>query len=284
MQLTVRPAAVAGMFYPEAPSALGHAVRDYLAQAAPRAGDKTTMPKALIVPHAGYIYSGPVAASAYARIAAGRSTIRRVVLLGPVHRVPIRGLALPVAKAFATPLGTIEIDSAAAAEALALPQVKTSEAAHALEHSLEVQLPFLQTLLEDFRIVPFAVGDATAKEVAEVVDRLWGGPETLILVSSDLSHYHPYGEARVIDRGTVEEILAMTAALDHEQACGATPINGFAVCARRRDLVAELLDLRNSGDTAGDKSRVVGYAAFAFTERPGAGVRRAAEAVAEELA
>jgi len=281
---TVRPAAVAGMFYPEAPSALGRAVRDYLAQAASRAGEKPATPKALIVPHAGYIYSGPVAASAYARIAAGRSTIRRVVLLGPVHRVPIRGLALPVAKAFATPLGTIEIDSAPAAEALALPQVRTSEAAHALEHSLEVQLPFLQTLLDDFRIVPFAVGDAAAKEVAEVIDRLWGGPETLILVSSDLSHYHPYGEARVIDRGTVEEILAMTAALDHEQACVATPINGFSVCAKRRDLVVELLDLRNSGDTAGDKSRVVGYAAFAFTERPGAGARRMAEAVAEELA
>ena len=284
MQQTVRPAAVAGMFYPETPSALGRAVHDYLAQVTSRSGDKQAMPKALIVPHAGYVYSGPVAASAYARIAAGRSTIRRVVLLGPVHRVPIRGLALPVAKAFATPLGTIEIDSAAAAEALSLPQVRTSEAAHALEHSLEVQLPFLQTLLEDFRIVPFAVGDATAKEVAEVIDRLWGGPETLILVSSDLSHYHPYGEARVIDRGTVDEILAMTAALDHEQACGATPINGFAVCARRRDLVAELLDLRNSGDTAGDKSRVVGYAAFAFTERPDAGVRHRAEAVVEEVA
>ncbi|HSS69474.1 MAG TPA: AmmeMemoRadiSam system protein B [Casimicrobiaceae bacterium] len=280
----VRPAAVAGMFYPEAPSALGIAVRDYLAQAAPRTGGKPPMPKALIVPHAGYVYSGPVAASAYARIATGRVTIRRVVLLGPVHRVPIRGLALPEAKAFSTPLGTVEVDTAGAAEALALPQVRTSEAAHALEHSLEVQLPFLQTLLENCRIVPLAVGDATAAEVAAVIDRLWGGPETLILVSSDLSHYHPYGEARSIDRGTVEEILAMTSTIDHEQACGATPINGFAVCARRRGLAAELLDLRNSGDTAGDKSRVVGYAAFAFTERPGAGVRQAAEALAEEVA
>ena len=281
---TVRPAAVAGMFYPEAASALGIAVRDYLAKAAPRPGGKPPAPKALIVPHAGYVYSGPVAASAYARIAAGRSTIRRVVLLGPVHRVPIRGLALPAAKAFSTPLGTVEVDTAAAAEALALPQVRTSEAAHALEHSLEVQLPFLQTLLENFRIVPLAVGDATAAEVAAVIDCLWGGPETLILVSSDLSHYHPYGEARSIDRGTVEEILAMTSTIDHEQACGATPINGFAVCARQRGLAAELLDLRNSGDTAGDKSRVVGYAAFAFTERPGAGVRHAAEALAEEVA
>jgi AmmeMemoRadiSam system protein B len=281
---TVRPAAVAGMFYPEAPSALGRAVRDYLAQAASRSIDGASTPKALIVPHAGYVYSGPVAATAYARIAAGRSIIRRVVLLGPVHRVPIRGLALPVAHAFATPLGTIEVDSVAATEALALPQVRRSEAAHALEHSLEVQLPFLQTLLDDFRIVPFAVGDATAKEVAEVIELLWGGPETLILVSSDLSHYHPYGEARIIDRGTVEEILAMTSAIDHEQACGATPINGFSVCARERDLVAELLDLRNSGDTAGDRLRVVGYAAFAFSERPGAGKRQRAEAVAVEPA
>ena len=281
----VRPAAVAGMFYPEAPSALSNSVRDFLAQAAPRAIDSAA-PKALIVPHAGYVYSGPVAASAYARIAGARATIRRVVLLGPVHRVPIRGLALPVARAFATPLGTVEVDAAAVAEALALPQVRTSEAAHALEHALEVQLPFLQTILEEFRIVPFAVGDATAAEVAAVIDRLWGGPETLILVSSDLSHYHPYDQAKAIDRGTVEEILALTSAIDHEQACGATPINGFAVCARRRSLAGELLDLRNSGDTAGDKSRVVGYAAFAFSERPVAGtpMTTTAEVTEEALA
>jgi hypothetical protein len=216
-------------------------------------------------------------------LAAGRSTIRRVVLLGPVHRVPIRGLALPVATAFATPLGTVEVDAAAAAEALRLPQVRTSEAAHALEHALEVQLPFLQTVLEAFRIVPLAVGDATAGEVAAVIDRLWGGPETLILVSSDLSHYHLYEQACAIDRGTVEEILALTSAIDHEQACGATPINGLAVCVRRRGLAGELLDLRNSGDTAGDRSRVVGYAAFAFTERPGADARAAVAAVEESI-
>jgi len=278
----VRPAAVAGMFYPEAPAALTSAVREFLAQAAKR-GDGSAPPKALIVPHAGYVYSGPIAASAYACIAPSRAKIRRVVLLGPVHRVPIRGLALPLAKAFATPLGTIEVDADAVTEALALPQVRTSEAAHALEHALEVQLPFLQTILESFRIVPFAVGDATAAEVAAVIDRLWGGAETLILVSSDLSHYHPYDEARAIDRGTVEEILALTSAIDHKQACGATPINGFAVCARRRGLVGELLDLRNSGDTAGDKSRVVGYAAFAFTERAGTNARHAVATVEEEV-
>jgi AmmeMemoRadiSam system protein B len=281
---TIRPAAVAGMFYPEAPAALSGIVREYLAQASTRAGTAAALPKALIVPHAGYVYSGPVAASAYARLAPGRSVIHRVVLLGPVHRVPIRGLALPAAQAFATPLGTVEIDSAAASDALSLPQVRRNEAPHALEHALEVQLPFLQSILERFRIVPFAVGDASAEEVAAVIDRLWGGPETLILVSSDLSHYHPYDRARAIDRGTVEEILALTSALDHEQACGATPINGLALCARRRGMAGELLDLRNSGDTAGDRSRVVGYAAFAFTERPDSNPHRAAAAVEEVVA
>ena len=277
----VRPAAVAGTFYPGMPAMLGAAVRSYLAEARSSPETEAPLPKAIIVPHAGYVYSVPVAALAYRRITAGRGRIRRVVLLGPVHRVPIRGLALPAADAFATPLGTVAVDTDAAARALELSQVQTSEAAHALEHSLEVQLPFLQTVLDDFRIVPFAVGDATAEEVAAVIDCLWGGPETLIVVSSDLSHYHPYAAARQLDRGTAAAILALDSSLDHEQACGATPINGFALCARRRSLFPELIDLRNSGDTAGDKSRVVGYAAFAFTER--AQGPRQSEA-AEELA
>jgi hypothetical protein len=178
----------------------------------------------------------------------------------------VRGLALPTARAFATPLGVVEVDRKAALLALTLPQVQESDAAHALEHSLEVQLPFLQAVLDEFRIVPFAVGDATADEVADVIDRLWGGPETLIVVSSDLSHYHRYAEARAIDRGTADTILALGPEIDHEQACGATPVNGLLLCARRRGLAAELLDLRNSGDTAGDKSRVVGYASFAFAQ------------------
>ena len=265
--LSVRPAAVAGMFYPGTPALLGAAVRAYLAEARPPAETAAALPKAVIVPHAGYVYSGPVAAPAYRRIAAGRGTIRRVVLLGPVHRVPIRGLALPSAKAFATPLGTVSVDREAVELALEIAHVSVDDAAHALEHSLEVQLPFLQTVLDDFRIVPFAVGDASAAEVAAVIERLWGGPETLIVVSSDLSHYHPYAAARQIDRGTAAAILALDCSLDHEQACGATPINGLALCARRLDLEPELIDLRNSGDTAGDKSRVVGYAAFAFTNR-----------------
>lgn len=259
----VRPAAVAGMFYPGAAQALDSAVRGYLAAATtPIPG----VPKALIVPHAGYVYSAPIAAAAYACLAAARGTLRRVVLLGPAHRVWVRGLALPAARTFVTPLGKVEIDTAAAAAALALPQVVQSDPVHAQEHSLEVQLPFLQVLLDDFKLVPFAVGEATAEQVAEVLELLWGGPETLILVSSDLSHYHPYAEAQGIDRGTAQEILAVNPRLDHEQACGATPINGLLLCARRRGLQVSLLDLRNSADTAGDRSRVVGYAAFAFME------------------
>jgi len=259
------------MFYPGTPAVLGAAVRAYLAEAQSPAEPTAGVPKALIVPHAGYVYSGPVAAAAYRRVAAGRRTIRRVVLLGPVHRVPVRGLALPSSEAFATPLGTVGVDADAVAQALEMPHVSVNEGAHALEHSLEVQLPFLQTVLDEFRIVPFAVGDASAEEVAAVIARLWGGPETLIVVSSDLSHYHPYAAARQIDRGTAAAILALDSALDHEQACGATPINGLALCAQRLHLKPELIDLRNSGDTAGDKSRVVGYAAFAFTH-PGRAV------------
>ena len=262
----IRPAAVAGMFYPGSPAALAESIRACLADAATRPPREGPIPKAVIVPHAGYVYSGPIAAAAYSRLAVGRRTIRRVVLLGPTHRVPVRGLALPTARAFVTPLGVVEIDRKAAALALTLPQVQESDAAHALEHSLEVQLPFLQAVLDEFRIVPFAVGDATADEVADVIDRLWGGPETLIVVSSDLSHYHRYAEARAIDRGTADAILALGPAIDHEQACGATPVNGLLLCARRRGLAPELLDLRNSGDTAGDKSRVVGYASFAFAQ------------------
>lgn len=263
---SIRPAAVAGTFYPGAPAVLGAAVRAYLAAAQAPTEATAVLPKALIVPHAGYVYSGPVAACAYRRIASGRGTVRRVILLGPVHRVPIRGLALPLSGAFATPLGAVSVDGDAAARALEMPQVRINEAAHALEHSLEVQLPFLQTLLDDFHIVPLAVGDASAEEVAAVLERLWGGPETLIVVSSDLSHYHAYAAAQQIDRGTAAAVLALDSSLDHGQACGATPINGLSLCVRRRDLKPELIDLRNSGDTAGDKSRVVGYAAFAFTE------------------
>ena len=246
----MRAPAVAGSFYPADPSQLRETVARLLAGAAYGAP-----PKALIAPHAGYAYSGPIAASAFRRVE--DAPLSRVVLLGPSHFAPLRGLALPGAAAMRTPLGDIPV------EEISLPQ---DPRAHAEEHSLEVEVPFLQVALRSFTLVPLAVGDATPDEVAGVLEQLWGGASTLIVVSSDLSHYHRYAEARAIDRATADAVLARSATLDHEQACGATPINALLHCARRRNLVPELLDLRNSGDTAGDKSRVVGYASFAFVE------------------
>jgi len=263
----VRAPAVAGMFYPAGGVELAREVGALLAQAAPDARGKP-LPKAIIAPHAGYVYSGPIAASVYAQLAPARQTIRRIVLLGPAHRVLVRGLALPAAQAFATPLGAVPLDEAAVARIAALPQVTVSDAAHAAEHSLEVHLPFLQTLFENFSVVPLVVGDATAEQVAQVLDALWGGPETLIVVSSDLSHYLGYSDAQAIDRATAQSVLNLDGILSHSQACGGTPVNGLLLTARRRGLQPELLDLRNSGDTAGDRRRVVGYGAFAFYETP----------------
>jgi AmmeMemoRadiSam system protein B len=262
---SVRAPAVAGTFYPGESRELAQSLAQMLGTAAHDAPGRA-VPKALIAPHAGYIYSGPIAASVYALLAPARRSITRVVLLGPTHRVAVRGLVLPGSQAFATPLGTVEIDPAAAEALRNLPQVTVSEQAHALEHSLEVHVPFLQTVLERFTLVPLAVGQASAQEVAEVLDALWGGPETLIVVSSDLSHYLSYGDAQAVDRATAKAILGLATDLSHEQACGATPVTGLTQTARRRGLKPELIDLRNSGDTAGDKSRVVGYGAFAFYE------------------
>ena len=263
--VSVRAPAVAGMFYPGESRELAQSVAQMLGTAAHDAPERAA-PKALIAPHAGYIYSGPVAASVYALLAPARSRVTRVVLLGPTHRVAVRGLALPGCSAFATPLGTVEIDAAAVEKLRALPQVTESVQAHALEHSLEVHVPFLQTVFEKFTLVPLAVGNASAQEVAGVLDGLWGGPETLVVVSSDLSHYLSYGDAQAVDRATAKAILALAADISHEQACGATPVTGLTHVARARRLKPELIDLRNSGDTAGDKTRVVGYGAFAFYE------------------
>ncbi|HQT30762.1 MAG TPA: AmmeMemoRadiSam system protein B [Thiobacillus sp.] len=257
-----RPAAVAGMFYPDNPAVLKRSVSELLAHASGGAGARP--PKALIVPHAGYVYSGAVAASAYARLGEQRARIRLVVLLGPTHRVYVRGLALPDADCFATPLGEIPLDQAGMQRLLALPQVTLSAAAHQMEHSLEVQLPFLQQALDDFHLLPLAVGEATPEDVAEVLEAVWGGDETLIVISSDLSHFLPDAVARKVDGATVEAILALNPQLDHEQACGATPVNGLLLAARRHGLQPVVLDVRNSSDTAGDPQRVVGYAAFAF--------------------
>ncbi len=266
MSLRLRLPAVAAKFYPGCAQALSRDIEQMLASA-PK--EFSRRPKAVIVPHASYIYSGPIAASVYARLAAlrdSRDSISRVVLLGPTHRVAIRGVALPSCTGFATPLGVVPVDQQAVTTLDGLPQVVVDDAAHADEHSLEVQLPFLQTVLGDFSLLPLAVGDASPEEVAEVLERVWGGAETLIVVSSDLSHYLPYAMARQIDTRTARDIVSLAPTLDHQQACGASPINGLLLAARRHQLQAETLDLRNSGDTAGDKARVVGYGAFAFHE------------------
>ncbi len=261
----VRPAAVAGMFYPRDARELEREVAeliDGVENLAPRFGH----PKALIVPHAGYLYSGPVAARAYDELAAARGVVKRVVLLGPVHRVPVRGLALPGAEAFDTPLGRIPVDAEAVRMLAPFRQVVTSPAAHATEHSLEVQLPFLQKMLGEFSLLPLAVGDARPQEVLEVIERLWGGPETLFVISTDLSHYHGYEDARRIDRATLSRIAAFDTDINHEEACGATPLNGFLAAARLHGLSIRLVGACNSGDTAGGKDRVVGYSAFSLYE------------------
>lgn len=268
---TIRPAAVAGSFYSGNSQTLADTIHTLLAnvsntqfQAEPT--KHAAPPKAIVVPHAGYIYSGQTAALAYSWLAKWRNSIKRVILLGPVHRVPVNGLALPEVDAFTTPLGEVKLDKAAIASISGMRQVVISYPAHAQEHSLEVQLPFLQTVLDDFKLVPLAVGDATATEVAEVLDTLWGGPETIIVVSSDLSHFLPYAAAKEVDKSTVKTILNMQETLTHHQACGSTPVNGLILSAKKHQLRPVLLDLCNSGDTAGDKNHVVGYASFAFTE------------------
>ena len=262
---TVRPPAVAGLFYPGDRRALAAEVEDLLGGVehfAPRLG----FPKAIVVPHAGYVYSGPVAARAYDEIAPARGIVKRVVLLGPTHRVAVRGLALPGDHFFDTPLGRIPMDRGAFENLRDLPQVVTSGPAHALEHSLEVQLPFLQRALGEFSLVPLAVGRAGVEEVAAVLERLWGGSETLIVVSTDLSHYHAYDKARAIDAATIAKIAAFSTDIDHEEACGATPLNGLLSLSRRKNLSLKLLAACNSGDTAGGRDRVVGYSSFALRE------------------
>jgi AmmeMemoRadiSam system protein B/AmmeMemoRadiSam system protein A len=259
---------VAGTFYPRDPRALRGEVERLLEAVPVRGGPR---PKALVVPHAGYVYSGAVAASAYARLRAPGPPVERVVLLGPAHRVAVAGLALPEATRFETPLGEIPVDEDAAARALRLPQVTRADPPHLLEHSLEVQLPFLQAVLGPFALVPLAVGLASPEDVAAVIAALWGGLETLVVVSTDLSHYLPYAEAKALDRRTAGQVLALDAlGLHRDQACGRTPLQGLLLEARRRGLTAELLDLRSSGDTAGGPDEVVGYGAFALHEPRGA--------------
>ncbi len=261
---SIRSPAVAGQFYPGDERVLRTQLAEMLSIAV--ALEAAPTPKAIIVPHAGYMYSGPVAASAYALLVPLRHTVRRVVMLGPTHRVALRGLALPAAQAFATPLGEVAVSRPDWLALQARPNILVDDRPHALEHCLEVQLPFLQMILERFEIVPILVGDVAAQEVAGVIEQLWGGPETLILVSSDLSHYLSYREAQWSDRAAVEQVLELKPGLNHEQACGATPINALLIAAAQHHLHAHLLDLRNSGDTAGDRAQVVGYTSIAFCE------------------
>jgi MEMO1 family protein len=259
----IREPAVAGQFYPENASKLHTAIRAFLEEVQVQPGPA---PKALIVPHAGYIYSGAVAATAYARLRCWRKRYSRIILLGPAHRVTVRGLALSTADFFRTPLGDVPIDKDAIA-ALNMPEVIVFDVAHQLEHSLEVHLPFLQSLLDSFSVVPIVVGYVAAETVAEVIDALWGGPETLVVVSSDLSHYLSCENARIVDNATCQAIENLEVdRIDHLGACGATPISGLLIAARRRGMQVTTLDLRNSGETAGDRSRVVGYGSWVFLE------------------
>jgi hypothetical protein len=254
---------VAGRFYPADARDLAEMVDDALVHAA--VPTTTVTPKALVVPHAGYVYSGPIAATGYRTLVAARDTIRRVVLLGPAHYVGVRGIAVSGADAFITPLGLVPVDGAARTAVLACPGVTIDDRPHAPEHSLEVHLPFLQRTLADFAVLPLVVGSTDARTVADVLDTVWGGPETLIVVSSDLSHYLDHETARRRDRATADAIVCGdVASLTGDAACGAAPLRGLLLAAAEHGLHGELLDLRTSGDTAGDRDRVVGYGAFAF--------------------
>jgi len=257
----IRDPAVAGQFYSGNAEELAATVATLLDEAREAS---VPAPKALIVPHAGYIYSGPVAASAYAQLRPHRNQYKRVVLLGPCHRMPVSGLALSSADVYRMPMGDVPLDKSAIAS-LDIPGVSVCDEAHAHEHSLEVHLPFLQATLGEFTVVPIVVGNASPDLVANVLDALWGGPETLIVVSSDLSHYLSYKNARAIDAATCKAIENLDATrLDHEKACGATPVAGLLLAAKRHKAKVTTLDLRSSGDTTSERDYVVGYGAWMF--------------------
>ena len=260
---TIREPAVAGTFYPADPPTLRSMLTGYLAES--EAGGPP--PKAMIVPHAGYIYSGPVAASGYARLQQAADHVNRVILLGPAHRLAFKGLAVPDVDGFNTPLGDIPLDISAIRDILALPQVHIDNEAHRLEHSLEVHLPFLQVTLDQFTLVPLVVGDASPEEVSEIIGLFWDSPGTLIIISSDLSHYHDYETAVQLDKMTSDAIenLALEK-IGYDQACGRNPVNGLLLYARQHGLSAHTIDLRNSGDTAGPRNQVVGYGTYVISE------------------
>ena len=260
--MSIRSTAVAGMFYPNDPSEL-HADLEELLQ---HANADKEQPKAVIVPHAGYIYSGPIAATAYASFYKQHLTINRIILMGPAHRVAFHGIAASSADFFSTPLGDIPVDHTSLESSIEDGSVKYFDLAHEQEHCLEVQLPFLQQILgNDFAIVPLVVGDTNSSHVADVLRALWGGPETLIVISSDLSHYHDYETAKQLDMQTTTSIEQFHGEqLNFDSACGRLPIQGLLEIAKEFGLRCKTMDLRNSGDTAGSHDRVVGYGAYAF--------------------
>lgn len=261
LKSTIRPAAVSGQFYPANPAELEQMVKSLL----DGVHDVPASAKAIIAPHAGLVYSGPIAATVYASLLADKERISRVVLLGPSHRVYLKGLALSSADYYETPLGKIEIDQDAYDSVRNLPQVSVADAAHAQEHSLEVHLPFLQHILDQFKLVPIVVGEASPEEVAEVLEILWGDEDTQVIISSDLSHFHDYETAQQLDASTSKAIENLQIeSIGSEQACGCMPMRGLLQIAKNKDLKVKTLDLRNSGDTAGTKDRVVGYGAYAI--------------------
>lgn len=266
MHDAIRPAAVAGSFYPSEPSLLSQMVSDLLHHQEHTQSLIFKKIKALIVPHAGYIYSGAIAASAYSLLTHLPQDTRRVLLLGPSHHVAFKGFAASPCEAFATPLGAVKLDVAATQTLLARPHSQYLARAHRLEHCLEVQLPFLQTILEDFLLVPLIVGHAQPDEVASIIEHFASMPHTLVIVSSDLSHFHPYAQAVTIDARTNHNILRLEGALVGEQACGCYPLNGLLHWARQRPLNIAQLALKNSGDTGGAKDSVVGYASYVLYE------------------
>jgi AmmeMemoRadiSam system protein B len=261
--MKILQSSVAGMFYPDDPRVLHEMIQQFLSNA----DASLPIPKAIIAPHAGYIYSGSTAAAVYASLAKAKSQIKRVILLGPAHRYPFSGLAVTDADGFATPLGEIAIDKEAIKNVLLLPQVQVVNEAYAGENSLEVQLPFLQEVLGDFKLVPILIGEADNAQIVEVLEKLWGGKETLIVISSDLSHYLDYKSAKNIDAATIEAILKLRPQdIAYEQACGRKAINALLTVARDKKLKPKLIAACSSGDTAGDKSAVVGYTGVHFYE------------------
>ena len=262
----VRPPAVAGNFYPAEPEALAALARGLLREASGRVDARSGYPRALVVPHAAYQYSGAVAAAGYALLAGSAAPPRRVLLLGPAHFVPLRGLALPDVDALETPLGLVELDREGAEALLRLPQVALADAPHTGEHSIEVQLPFLQVVLGEFSVVPVVVGEIQAAGCAAAIAALWDAGDTSVVVSSDLSHYLGYAQAKRTDAATARAIESLDRdGIGADSACGARPLSGLLEFARERGLRARTVELGNSGDAGGGHDRVVGYGAFALS-------------------